>query len=41
LRVGEIRALGWRRDVDLVAGTITVNRLRRAQACSGRPRSRS
>jgi hypothetical protein len=24
LRVGEIRALDWRRDVDLVAGTITV-----------------
>jgi integrase len=26
LRVGEIRALDWRRDVDLVAGTLTVNR---------------
>jgi len=26
LRVGEIRALDWKRDVDLVAGTLTVNR---------------
>ena len=26
LRVGEIRALDWRRDVDMVARTITVNR---------------
>ena len=26
LRVGEIRALDWKRDVDLVAGTITVNK---------------
>ncbi|HSD87182.1 MAG TPA: hypothetical protein VLB44_06690, partial [Kofleriaceae bacterium] len=26
LRVGELRALDWRRDVDLVAGTITVNK---------------
>ena len=25
LRVGEVRALRWREDVDLVAGTITVN----------------
>jgi integrase len=25
LRIGEVRALDWRRDVDLVAGTITVN----------------
>jgi integrase len=25
LRVGEIRALRWREDVDLVAGTITIN----------------
>jgi integrase len=26
LRVGEIRALDWKRDVDLVGGTLTVNR---------------
>ena len=26
LRVGEIRALDWKRDVDLVARTITVNK---------------
>jgi integrase len=26
LRIGEVRALDWRRDVDLVAGTITVNK---------------
>ena len=25
LRVGEVKALRWREDVDLVAGTITVN----------------
>ena len=33
MRVGEIRALDCRRDVDLVAGTITVNQqIRRGQA---------
>ena len=26
LRIGEIRALDWKRDVDLIAGTITVNK---------------
>ncbi len=25
LRIGEIRALDWQRDVDLIAGTLTVN----------------
>ena len=25
MRVGEVRALRWREDVDLVAGTLTVN----------------
>ena len=25
MRGGEIRALDWRRDVDLIGGTITVN----------------
>lgn len=31
LRVGEVRALRWREDVDMIAGTITVNR----QMCKG------
>ena len=31
LRVGEVKALRWREDVDLVAGTLTVNR----QICHG------
>src|SRR5678815_5041638 len=31
LRVGEIKALRWREDVDLIARTITVNR----QTCNG------
>jgi integrase len=31
LRIGEVRALRWREDVDLIAGTITVNQ----QTCKG------
>lgn len=41
LRVGEIRALDWRRDVDLVAGTITVNRqTRRGEMTTPKGRTR-
>jgi integrase len=41
LRVGEIRALDWRRDVDLVAGTITVNQqTRRGQTTTPKRRTR-
>jgi len=41
LRVGEIRALDWRRDVDLVAATITVNKqTRRGQMTSPKGRTR-
>jgi len=41
LRVGEIRALDWRRDVDLVAGTITVNhQTRRGQLTTPKGRTR-
>ncbi len=41
LRVGEIRALDWRRDVDLVARTITVNRqTRRGQTTTPKGRTR-
>ena len=41
LRIGEIRALDWRRDVDLVAGTITVNKqTRRGQTTSPKGRTR-
>jgi integrase len=41
LRVGEIRALDWKRDVDLIAGTITVNKqTRRAQTTSPKGRTR-
>src|SRR5262249_4399644 len=31
LRVGEVKALRWREDVDLIAGTVTVNE----QTCHG------
>ena len=31
LRVGEVKALRWREDVDLIAGTVTVN----IQSCNG------
>lgn len=41
LRVGEIRALDWRRDVDLVAGTITVNQqTRRGKTTTPKGRTR-
>jgi len=41
LRVGEIRALDWRRDVDLVAATITVNhQTRRGQLTTPKGRTR-
>jgi integrase len=41
LRVGEIRALDWKRDVDLVAGTITVNRqTRRGEMTTPKGRTR-
>ena len=41
LRVGEIRALDWKRDVDLVAGTITVNKqTRRGEMTTPKGRTR-
>lgn len=41
LRIGEVRALDWRRDVDLVAGTITVNRqTRRGETTTPKGRTR-
>lgn len=41
LRVGEIRALDWRRDVDLVAGTLTVNKqIRRGTETTPKGRTR-
>jgi integrase len=41
LRIGEIRALDWKRDVDLVAGTLTVNRqTRRGQMTTPKGRTR-
>jgi integrase len=41
LRVGEIRALDWRRDVDLIAGTITVNQqIRRGKQTTPKGRTR-
>ncbi len=41
LRVGEIRALEWRRDVDLIAGTITVNQqIRRGKPTTPKGRTR-
>ena len=41
IRIGEIRALDWRRDVDLIAGTITVNKqTRRGQMTSPKGRTR-
>ena len=41
LRIGEIRALDWRRDVDLIAATITVNKqTRRGQTTSPKGRTR-
>ena len=40
LRIGEVRALDWRRDVDLVAGTITVNAQTR-RGKTGTPKGRT
>jgi integrase len=40
LRVGEIRALRWREDVDLVAATITVNQQTR-KGITGTPKGRA
>jgi integrase len=41
LRIGEIRALDWKRDVDLIAGTITVNKqTRRGEMTSPKGRTR-
>jgi integrase len=41
LRIGEIRALDWKRDVDMVAATITVNKqTRRGQMTSPKGRTR-
>jgi integrase len=40
LRVGEIRALRWREDVDLVAATITVNQQTR-KGITGTPKGRT
>ncbi len=40
LRVGEIRGLRWREDVDLVAGTITVNQQTR-RGITGTPKGRT
>jgi integrase len=41
LRIGEVRALDWKRDVDLIAGTITVNKqTRRGQTTSPKGRTR-
>jgi integrase len=40
LRIGEIRALRWREDVDLVGGTITVNR-QMGKGVAGTPKGRT
>jgi integrase len=40
LRVGEIRGLRWREDVDLVAGTITINQQTR-RGITGTPKGRT
>ena len=41
LRIGEVRALDWKRDVDLIAGTITVNKQTRSgQTTSPKGRTR-
>lgn len=40
LRVGEVKALRWREDVDLVAGTLTVNQQVRRR-CFGTPKGRT
>jgi integrase len=40
LRIGEIRALVWERDIDLVAGTLTVNEQTR-KGITGTPKGRT
>jgi integrase len=40
LRVGEVKALRWREDVDLVAGSVTVNRQMRHKV-EGTPKGRT
>ena len=41
MRIGEIRALDWRRDVDLVAATITINQqTRRGEMTTPKGRTR-
>lgn len=40
LRIGEVKALDWRRDIDLVAGTLTVNKQRRRDI-TGTPKGRT
>jgi integrase len=40
LRIGEVRALKWQEDVDLVAGTLTIQRQRRHKA-EGTPKGRT
>ncbi len=40
LRVGEIRALKWERDIDLIAGTLTVNEQTR-KGITGTPKGRT
>ena len=40
LRIGEIRALIWERDIDLVAGTITINEQTR-KGITGTPKGRT
>lgn len=41
LRIGEIRALDWRRDVDLIAGTLTINQqTRRGKTTTPKGRTR-
>ena len=40
LRIGEVRALVWERDLDLIAGTLTVNRQRR-KGIEGTPKGRN
>jgi integrase len=40
LRIGEVRALRWREDVDLIAGTITINQQTR-KGITGTPKGRT
>ena len=40
LRIGEVKALDWRRDIDLIAGVLTVNKQRRRNI-TGTPKGRT